>query len=104
RRVLSVPRVPCAVLPQPCSPPRGDLGSPSPACCPPSFGEATEADHVRSAPVGMALWRLARLAISTRHRQTGHGHRVASEGFPAVLDVEGSIRAAWPASRSTACA
>jgi hypothetical protein len=42
--------------------------------------------------VGLALWSLGRMALGSLHRQTGDRHSLAPQGFPAVLDVESSLR------------
>jgi hypothetical protein len=36
--------------------------------------------------VGVALTGVKRLAVGTRHRQTGDGHRLASPELPTVLE------------------
>ena len=45
-------------------------------------------DGGRSNAVGVALARLARLALGGSHRQAGDGHRVASPRLSPVLDLE----------------
>ena len=99
-RVCRPRRVPNTVVPQPRRLAAGDPGAPSPAGRPASLGEATKGDHRRSAPLGMPLSHLARLAISARHRQARHRHRMASQGVLAVLDMEGPSRAARKTSGS----
>jgi hypothetical protein len=44
-------------------------------------GEAAETDATRSAPLGLALRDLDRLAIGAGHRQTAYRDRLAPKGF-----------------------
>src|SRR5262245_48379799 len=98
--VLSVSRGRCTVVPQPSSPSAGGPRASSPTWCSPAFREAAQIDVVGSALLGLAVPRLARLAISTRHRQTRHRYRLASRRLPAILDVEDPPRSTRTATRT----
>src|SRR5260370_6362875 len=58
-----------------------------------TFREAAEVDRGGSFLLGWAGRSLARLAFCIDYRQTGHGHRMAPNGLPPLLDLEGSP---WP--------
>ena len=45
--------------------------------------------------LGVSVARLAEPAIGPRHRSTGGGHQMASQGIQAVLAVEFEARQAW---------
>jgi hypothetical protein len=63
--------------------------APTPTGRRPSIAAPASSLHVgRAHPVGVALARLARLALGHSYRQTGHGDRLASRQFPLVLDLE----------------
>jgi len=47
----------------------------------------------------MTVQGLGRLALRPRHRQAGDGDRLAPQGLPAVVDPEGSLGAAHPATQ-----
>src|SRR6185295_384894 len=51
--------------------------TPAPARRPASLGEAAKADFRRSAPMGVAVRSLERLAICLDHRQAGNRHWLA---------------------------
>ena len=56
------------------------------ACSPEDSGPAL---------LDVAYAPLVRLALCPRHRQAGNGDRLASQGIPALLDMEEPPRAAW---------
>jgi hypothetical protein len=51
--------------------------------------------------VGLALAGVERLAVGTCHRQARDGDRLASQGFPTVLDVERTSRKGRKTDRVT---
>jgi hypothetical protein len=46
----------------------------------------------RTARCSPSLLLYGRMALGSAHRQTGNRHRVAPQGIPAVLDLEGPPR------------
>ena len=59
-------------------PSAGEPRAPAPARSPASLGEAAKADFRRSAPMGVAVRSLERLAICLGHRQARNRHWLAS--------------------------
>lgn len=94
QRVSGVGRCPFGNLQIPGRTPSGEPGTPAPAQRPAALCEAAETDRRRSAPVGMALRDLGRLALDPVHRQAGNRHCLAQKGLPSVPDVEDPAREA----------
>jgi len=59
---------------------------------PASFGEEAKIDLARSTALGLAMWRLERLAFRTGHRQAGDRHCLATEVLSPFLAVENPAR------------
>jgi hypothetical protein len=57
-----------------------------------SVREEAAVDRVRPVAVGLAEPSLGRLAVRSGNRETRNGHCLASQGLPAVLDLEGPAR------------
>ena len=81
-------------------PPSGEPRSSPPARRPASFGEEAETDCARSAPLGVAVRSLERLAFRTDYGPAGNRHWLAPEGLSAFLEVENPSRPAWSPKRS----
>jgi hypothetical protein len=74
----------------------GDPRSPPPDQCAAEVAAwACSPEDSGPSPLDVAYAPLARLALCPRHRQAGDGDRLASQGIPAVLDLEEPPRAAW---------
>lgn len=59
-----------------------------------ALGEEAQTDCSRPLSLGMPVQGLGRLALLPRHCQTGDRDRLASQGLPTFLDVEGAARGA----------
>jgi hypothetical protein len=67
----------------------GDPRSPPPDQCAAEVAAwACSAELGGPAPLDLAYAALVRLALCARHRETGDGDGLASQGIPAVLDLE----------------
>jgi hypothetical protein len=73
-------------------PPVGKSGASAPTRRPASFGEEAKIDLARSTALGLAMWRLERLAFRTGHRQAGGRHCLAPGVLSSFLAVENPAR------------
>ena len=73
---------------EPCCAPVGDSRVAPPNWSSATLCQAAETDASGSAPLGLALYRVAGLEIRGNHHEGVHSRWMASQGIPLVLDRE----------------